>query len=215
MKRFSIGLMVLLMTLLFSATLPDRAPVSSLAASTKKVRHLPPIYVTIPEIPDCDPLGKFPQMILLPHFMSASQIVPVCHLYDRNEIAWALTLFYRRWEKEFGDPDKKILGMVNDVMINWGMETKTVPRAYNLDGVLLKNPTVIGLAISPTILWSYVGDTGYVSDTSFVHELVHLSLWSVNGHADADHEGDKYDGWTSRHTSFVHELNSLLRTFNI
>ena len=105
--------------------------------------------------------------------------------------------------------------MANDVMINWGLETKTVPTAYNIDGVRLKNPVVVGLAISPTILWAHVGDTGYVSDTSLVHELVHLALWAINGHADADHEGNNHGGWTSKHSRFVRELNSLLRTFNI
>lgn len=214
MKVLPTSLIFLLVTTLFSASAPTGAPIPSLV-KIKKVRHLPPIYVTVPEIPDCVEDGKFPQMVLLPSFVAASQIVPSCALYDRDEVAWALNVFYKEWKKEFGDPEGKVIKMLNEVMITWSEEEKTVGSAYSINGKLLKNPNVIGLAISPTILWSHVGDTGYISDTSLVHELVHLALWSINDDPDPDHEGGNHHGWTARHSVFIADLNRFLRTFNI
>jgi hypothetical protein len=204
-----------LVTVLFSASAPTGAPIPPLV-EVKKVRHLPPIYVTVPEIPDCVEGGKFPQMVLLPSFIAASQIVPSCHLFDRDEVAWVLNVFYKEWKKEFGDPDGKVLKMLNEVMITWGTEERTVAKAFSIHGQPIDNPTVVGLAISPTILWAHVGDTGYISETSLVHELVHLSLWATDGSPDADHEaGASRGGWTTEHTSFIWKLNKFLRTFNL
>ena len=215
MKLLSTSFMFMLVTALFSASVPTSAPTAP-AMKVKKVRHLPPIYVTVPEIPDCVEDGKFPQMVLLPSFVAASQIVPSCHLFDRDEVAWTLNVFYKEWKKEFGDPDGKVLKMLNEVMITWGVEERTVPRAYSVHGKLLENPNVVGLAISPTVLWAHVGDTGYISETSLVHELVHLALWATDGSPDADHEaGATFGGWTTEHTSFIWRLNKFLRTFNI
>ena len=215
MKLVPTSLTFLMTTVLFSASVPTSAPIAS-PNEFKKVRHLPPIYVTVPEIPDCDENGRFPQMVLLPTFDSAAQIVPNCQAFDRDEVAWALSIFYKERVREFGDSEGKVKKMLNEVMITWGEEERTVPLAYRVDGKLLKNPTVTGLAISPTILWAHVGDMGYVSETSLVHELVHLALWATDGKPDADHEaGASRGGWTTEHTHFIWRINKLLRTFNI
>ena len=216
MKFLSTSLFFLLVTAVFSASVPTSAPVASPISSYKKVRYLPPIYVTVPEIPDCDENGKFPQMVILPSFHAASQIVPSCQTFDRDEVAWAMNVFYKEWKKEFGDPEGKVFNMLNNVMITWGDKERTVPLAYSVRGKLIKNPTVTGLAISPTILWAHVGDLGYVSETSLVHELVHLALWATDGDPDANHEaGASHGGWTTEHTSFIWRINKFLRSFNI
>ena len=46
--------------------------------------------------------------------------------------------------------------------------------------------------------------------TAFVHELVHASLMALNGHGDADHQGDKYRGWTKKHSQLIIEVNGFL-----
>jgi hypothetical protein len=214
-KLLPTSLYFLLVTTIFSTSNPTS--VSSLPAPPMvDIRHLPPIYIIAPELPDCVEDGKFPQLVLLPSFSAATQIVPSCHLFDRHEVAWTLNVFYRRWKKEFGDPEGKVFKMLNEVMITWGLERRTVSRAYSVHGKLLENPSVIGLAISPTVLWAHVGDTGHISETSLVHELVHLALWASEGTPDADHEaGAAFGGWTTEHTSFIWKLNKFLRMFNL
>ena len=99
-------------------------------------------------------------------------------------------------------------------MVEWGTKEKRVASAYSVSGTLLHNPEVVGLALTPTMIWVRANEK-YISDTSFVHELVHVALWALNGGADADHEGDEYSGWTPKHTRFIHRTNARLRKFNL
>ena len=110
MKIMPASFIFMLVTALFSASAPTGVPIPPLV-KVKKVRHLPPIYVTVPEIPDCVEDGKFPQMVMLPSFTAASQIVPRCHLFDRDEVAWVLNVFHNEWKKEFGDPEGKVFNL--------------------------------------------------------------------------------------------------------
>ena len=80
---------------------------------------------------------------------------------------------------------------------------------------MVHDAQVIGLALTPSVLWAHVGDTGNISDTALVHELVHLALWSSVGSPDADHEGRKHRGWARKHTEFILEVNSLLKSYNL
>ena len=180
----------------------------------KKPIELPPIYVTSPEIPGCDPDKKFPQMVLLPQFTEGSQIQHACELYDRDDVAWAVSLFYQEWRTTFKDEDRKVLTALNSIMIEWGIEERRVPRAYNMKGRLIENPEVVGLAITPTIIWVRA-DSRYISDTSLIHELVHVALWASKGSPDPDHEGHNFGGWEPAHSGFIARVNRRLRNFSL
>ena len=82
----------------------------------------------------CDPEGTFPQMIIIPFFEKASQIVPNCQTYPKHKTALALFVFYSKWTEYFGDRDYAVRGMLQRVMIKWDVTKKTSKRGYKLNG---------------------------------------------------------------------------------
>ena len=98
-------------------------------------------------------------------------------------------------------------------MIEWGVEQRFVASAYDTRGRLVKNAEAFGLAIAPTIIW-VKADSRWISETSLVHELVHVALWAKNGTPDPDHEGHQVKGWTPKHTGFIARVNRKLALLN-
>jgi len=180
-----------------------------------KVHKIPPVYHILPEYIECNPNGAFPQLVFIPHFKEAAQMVQFCDSYNQNEVAWAMVVFYVKWVEEFGDTEGKIQQALNTLLIEWDYKERTVGLAYTSKGKLIENVKVTGLAINPSMIWVQTGATGKISDTSFVHELVHIALWADNGGPDSDHEGSVYPGWKPKHTQFIQDLNKALKKFNI
>jgi len=56
----------------------------------------------------CDENREFPQMIMIPFFEDATQVVPNCKTYPKHQTALAMMVFYHHWVKYFGDSDLKI-----------------------------------------------------------------------------------------------------------
>jgi hypothetical protein len=165
--------------------------------------------------PGCNPKKAFPQMIRISGFSNAWQIIHNCKRYDPAKVGSAMKLFYVAWKAEFGDPEGKIFQQLDGLLIEWGIEKKTVASAYSIDGKHLKNPPVVGLALSPGWIWNYTSKEpmhNTMANTSFIHELVHISLWSLKPiyKPDVDHEGTKYAGWTKKHSNFVGNINLKL-----
>tara|TARA_R100000008_G_scaffold82838_1_gene67527 strand:+ start:1410 stop:2018 length:609 start_codon:yes stop_codon:yes gene_type:complete len=163
----------------------------------------------------CDENKAFPQMIMIPFFGSASQVVPDCHTYPKYKTALALMVFYRHWLEWFGDDDLLVKNMLEKVMVEWGKEKKSLKTAYNIKGEKIHNATIIGITKTNSYIWVWEGYFHKISESSLMHELVHLALRAKNNHGDADHEGDKYDGWTDQHTEMILEAKETLRVFNI
>ena len=163
----------------------------------------------------CEPSKPFPQMILIPFFKETFQIVPDCKVYPKNQTSLAMLVFYHHWTEYFGDDDFIVKNSLEKLMITWGLSKKRSRNAYNLDGDLIEHATVIGLTTSKTTIWVWRGYDFKISESSFIHELVHVALRNMNGHGDRDHEGAKYSGWTSAHTKLVSEAKETLRTFGI
>jgi hypothetical protein len=55
------------------------------------------------KVPDVILKSPFPQMVLIPFFENASQIVPNCQTYPKHETALAFFIFYHKWTEYFGD----------------------------------------------------------------------------------------------------------------
>ena len=163
----------------------------------------------------CDPEGTFPQMIIIPFFEKASQIVPNCQTYPKHKTALALFVFYSKWTEYFGDSDYAIRGMLQRVMIKWDVTKKTSKRGYKLNGEAFKDHKILGRVESDNIIWVWQGYHHEISQSALIHELVHLALRAKNGHGDADHEGSKYRGWTSLHSVMIIECKQMLSAFNI
>jgi hypothetical protein len=163
----------------------------------------------------CDENKPFPQMVVLPFFNNATQVVPNCKTYPKHKTALAVIIFYHHWLKWFGDEDLVVKDALEEVMIEWGLEKKSLKSAFNLKGKKIKNPSIIGLTQSNTIIWVWQGYFHKISETSLMHELVHVVLRVKNGHGDRDHEGDKYSGWTVEHSALIYEAKEMLRSFDI
>ncbi len=163
----------------------------------------------------CKPSDGFPQMIMVPFFHRATQIVPDCKTYPKHKTALALMVFYHKWQEYFGDDDYAVKELLNKVMIKWGRHLRTIEaRGFNLHGEPITKATIQGIVETDTIIWVWQA-YGKISETSLVHELVHISLKASIGTTDPDHEGDVYHGWTPAHTRMIEEAKDMLRAFNI
>ena len=163
----------------------------------------------------CDPNGEFPQMVILPFFENASQIMPNCDTYPKHKTALAFFVFYHKWVEHFGDSDYAVKGVLQRVMVQWDPIKKISKRGYSLDGKPFINRTIVGRVESENIIWVWQGYEHKISRSALIHELVHLALRAKNGTADPDHEGGKYKGWTFSHTLMIQECKQMLEAFNI
>ena len=162
----------------------------------------------------CNPHGNFPQMVIVPFFNRTAQIVPSCARYPKHKTAIALMVFYQQWVEHFGDEHRLVRDMLNDTVIEWSNEKKIIKKAYGLYGKKVENVRIVGLAKPGNYIWLWTG-YGKISETSLIHELVHQALRATTGIGDADHEGDKFPGWTWEHSSMIVKSKKMLRAFNI
>tara|TARA_R110000824_G_C15090628_1_gene665311 strand:+ start:320 stop:928 length:609 start_codon:yes stop_codon:yes gene_type:complete len=163
----------------------------------------------------CDSKREFPQMILIPYFNQATQIVPNCKTYPIHETALALFIFYHQWVEYFGDSNLAVKGMLEKVMIEWDTKKRTDITGFDIKGKKSKTSTIIGLVKSSSMIWVWQGYHHRISESALIHELVHLALRAKNGTADPDHEGLEYRGWTKRHSQMIIETKQMLRAFEI
>jgi len=163
----------------------------------------------------CDPSKPFPQMILIPFFENASQIVPNCKTYPKHETALAFFIFYHKWTEYFGDRDYAVRGMLEKVMVQWGTSKKVSKKGYNIKGEPYENHNIIGRVETDTMTWVWQGYDHRMSQSALFHELVHMALRAKYGSADPDHEGLKYRGWTPAHSVMIIEAKQMLRAFNL
>jgi hypothetical protein len=177
---------------------------------TRAAIQLPPSYVTYPPLKDCDPEYPKKQRVQLPHFANSWQLQKDCALYDRDSVTWAIELFYANWVKSFGDRNNKVKNALNNLTIEWSSKTQTVGPIYTLKGKYKKKAEVAGLCLSKYRIWVWVGSQQRLSQTSLIHELIHLALWASTDNPDVDHEGNKEPGWTGGHTKFIKKLNQTL-----
>jgi|TARA_Y100000034_G_C6694717_1_gene306066 hypothetical protein len=177
-------------------------------------------YKTIHRVRQCEPDKQFPQMVLIPYFKNASQIIPNCDTYPMHQTAFALFIFYHQWLEYFEDNNMAVRGMLENVMIEWDLEKRIMEedlKTYNIRGESGEGLTrIIGLVKSKSMIWVWQGYDHRISESALIHELVHLAIRAKNGkHGDPDHEGLKYRGWTSMHTKMIIEAKQILRAFEI
>lgn len=161
------------------------------------------------QIPNCNSQELGPQMIRIPGFEIAWQIVPDCFHFSRKKTAIALSIFYHHWVIKFHDPQQRISHALNNILIEWSYAEKRI-QGYTEDGVLRDNGRALGLTLTPTIVWIKIRNDPRICKTGLIHELVHVALLANNQHGDADHEGNQYYGWSRKHTNFIDDVNMLL-----
>jgi len=164
----------------------------------------------------CDSDKQLPQMIIIPYFNRASQIVPNCKTYPVHQTAFALFVFYHQWLEYFGDNNMAVRGVLEKVMIKWGTEKRISETGYDMKGDPFENRNILGVVESESIIWVWQGYNHKMSESALFHELVHLAIRAKHGeHGDPDHEGLRYRGWTPRHSKMIIESKQILRAFEL
>ena len=164
----------------------------------------------------CNPAGPFPQLVQIPAFDQAWQLVYSCEKHTQEPTAIALLVFYAEWSFKFGDQEGKLWAAFNKIFIDWTPADK-VGNAYDVTGNPVRNVRFGGLTLTSTIIWVQPTVGMPICKTSLVHELVHIALWNLlpQSEGDADHEGLKYPGWTSAHSVFIQKVNNHLCSLGI
>jgi len=157
------------------------------------------------------------QMISLPHSKFSFQIKSSNDVPDAERVSQAITIFYHKWRRKFGDKRGRVRASLDEIMIEWSSKDKILSgMARDIKGRLVRIGQVKGMTLGPTYIWLRTNSYDRVASTSLVHELTHVALWA-NGcrSGDPDHEGDLYLCWTKDHTEFVEQLNRTLAQLDI
>jgi len=164
----------------------------------------------IPDAWQCKEHGMVPQLVKIPVFENAWQIVESCDEYPAEGTAIAMVFFYYEWRKNFGDPGREVENALKELMVEWSTVRKTA-NAYDIGGEYIQDASVAGLAISKSVVWVKAKPGKLICNTSLVHELVHIAIWAIEKTGgDADHLGPKYPGWTVDHSALIQKVNNQL-----
>ncbi len=143
---------------------------------------------------------------------SVNTVTTSCNDYafDPKKLHDILDYFAIEYSNEFNINEHDVWDLLSGLTI----ETSVLPReeknVYSVDGKHLKSSPVSGLALTKDWIWVEL-KTKFACHSSLVHELVHIIIWRTQKvHADPDHEGEQYSGWTKRHTAMIDRLNARL-----
>ena len=168
----------------------------------------------VSQIEHCDPWDNSPQMVKLPVFSRAWQIVESCDRYPREAVSIAMVFFYMEWHRSFGD-DGTVWKSLDGLMIEWSDKKRTF-SGFDSSGRRIKDATVSGTALTPGVIWVKSSEFAPICETSLVHELVHIAIWNIKGtDGDPDHLGKKYSGWTVDHSALIQRVNDQLCVLGI
>ena len=169
---------------------------------------------TINSVELCDPWDTGPQMVNIPVFSQAWQIVSDCDQHSREAVAIAMIFFYEDWQRSFDD-DGTVWRALNNLMIEWSNEEKIV-SGFDSMGRRRSNLQASGAALTSGMIWVQPSEYGPICETSLVHELVHIAIWNIKGtDGDPDHMGRKYSGWTVDHAALIQRVNDRLCSLGI
>jgi len=161
----------------------------------------------------------------IPGYGNAAQSNHTCDHFDPNETSLAMFLFYLHYTEEFGDDNHLVAKYLHNLTVIWTDQIIEMAGAgYRVDGRRSKTNTAFGVTMSHGGLIKVytrrpvsLTDKKRIWKTSFVHELLHVAINAKNGgqHGDPDHEGSQWEGWTNRHTDFIHKTNMVLRKVDL
>ena len=153
----------------------------------------------------------------LPGLPNIKTYTSLCEDYrfEEKKLVEAINMFVAEYSEEFDVSERVLWNHLSGLSIEMSIIPRVVKYGYSSDGKLLKNPPVIGLALDKKTIWVEV-KTSLIADSALIHELVHIVIWNQQGvHADPDHEGEEFSGWTKDHTKLIKRLKYLLLDLNI
>ena len=152
---------------------------------------------------------KLPQMLKLPIYSNAWQIIHSCDSQALEDTALALAVFEHEWRNTFGNMHH-LDDAFDKLVIEWSSEKRYV-SGYDIFGFPYEKRQVGGLLLSDGWVWVYTKPFLSICKTSLAHELVHALIKAEKvTDGDPDHEGTKYSGWTLQHTTFTQRVNKAL-----
>ena len=164
---------------------------------------------------ECDPWKSDPQMIKLPVFSGAWQIVSDCDEHEQEAVAIAMVFFYKEWQHVFGDASGRVWTALDTLLIEWSQIDRRA-TAHDISGKLQYEAKLAGVALTSGMVWVRPGTNLPVCETALIHELVHIAIWSFKGtDGDPDHLGSKYSGWTVDHSALIQNVNDQLCSLGI
>ena len=173
-----------------------------------------PIVNQRSQIGMCDPWKTDPQMIKLPVFSNAWQIVSECDRHEQEAVVIAMIFFYKEWNHTFGDVSNRVWWALNTLLIEWSQIDKRA-TAHDMSGKLRYEASLAGAALTAGMVWVKPGNNVPVCETAFIHELVHIAIWSQKGtDGDPDHLGDKHTGSVD-HAALIQRVNDQLCSLSI
>ena len=154
-------------------------------------------------------------MVKIPGFENAWQIVENCDEFPAAKTSIALVFFYAEWKKQFGDFDGSVQKALDKLMVEYSNDDK-YSNAYDVTGQYIESASVVGLALTPSVVWIKIRDEKFICKTSLVHELVHIAIWAKKKtDADPDHLGPRYLGWSADHSALIQAVNNQLCQLDI
>ncbi len=173
------------------------------------VAHWSAYPKNVPSERRCQPLKTFPQMVEIPGFTNAWQLIHACNEHPAEKTAIAMGIFLHEWEEEFGR-SYKVRNNLNTLLVEWSRQDRG-GSGYSVDGSYMRSASYSGLTITKGTVWAKIRDDERVCESSLVHELVHASIWALKGtDGDPDHMGKKYYGWSIRHQLVIQRTNEKL-----
>ena len=141
----------------------------------------------------CQSMKSFPQMVEVPGFVNAWQLVDNCNSHPAEKTSIAISVFLKEWEEIFG-MSHRVRDNLNTILISWSSEDKK-GNGFDDVGDYIRNANYSGLTITKGTIWVKVRDAELICESSLVHELAHASIWALKEtDGDPDHLGKKYRG---------------------
>ena len=132
------------------------------------------------------------------------------YTFISSKVSQALIIFVEEYSNAFDTPHNDIWRALSGLKIEVSVYGRQVSSAFDVDGKLIYNAYVNGLALSKKHIWIEI-KTKQINTTAFIHELAHIVIWNIQGvHGDPDHEGHEYSGWTRTHTTLIESVNIRL-----
>lgn len=132
------------------------------------------------------------------------------YAFESEKLLDVLDYFVIEYSNAFDKNEHDVWDLLSRLKIETSIIPREVKNVYGLKGDLMKTAPVRGLALSPDWIWVEI-KTKFICHSALVHELVHIIIWRTQKvHADPDHEGEQFSGWTKEHTNLISRVNSQL-----
>ena len=172
----------------------------------------------IPDFEKCEALKSGPQMLKVPGFQKSYIIVHDCSVMNVERVSIAMHTFIQKWKEKFPHrhmENRKVEKSLDSLISEFNGQQKNA-NAYTVDGTYGTNLSLSGLTLSPGWIWVKAFPDDRLCQSSFVHELAHVGIWSLKGtDGDPDHLGRKHGGWEITHSLIIQETNEILCKWGI